>query len=54
MFRPEVEIVVFFLYVDTGYRLGCMMLRIHHAEFSLGSEAYGGGFSLSPTDSILA
>ena len=35
----------FLLYVDAGYRPGCMMLRIHHAEISLELEAYGDGFS---------
>ena len=45
---------MFMLYLDAGYRPGCMMLRIHHAEIFLESETYGDGFSLSPTGSILA
>ena len=53
-FRHEAEMIEFLLFVDAGYRPGCMMLRIHHAEISLDSEAYGDGFSLSPAGSILA
>ena len=45
MFRPEAEMIEFLLFVDDGYRPGCMVLRIHHAEISLELEAYGDGFS---------
>ena len=44
-FRPEAEMIEFLWYVDAGYRPGCMMLRIHHAEISLDSEAYRDGLS---------
>ena len=44
-YRPEAEMVVFLLFLDAGYRPDCMMLRIHHAEISSESEAYGDGFS---------
>ena len=45
---------MFMLYLDAGYRPGCMMLRIHHAEIFLESGAYGDGFSLSPASNIAA
>ena len=44
MFRPEANVLVLVV-LDAGHRPGCMMLRIHHAEISLESEAYGDGFS---------
>ena len=44
-YRPEAEIVMFLLYMDAGYRPGCMMLRIHHAEISSDLEAYGDGLA---------
>ena len=45
---------MFMLYLDAGYRPGCMILRIHHAEIFLESEAYGDEFSLSSTSNIAA
>ena len=45
---------MFRLFVDAGYMPGSMMLRIHHAEISLESEAYGGRVSLSPAGNIAA
>ena len=42
------------LSLDAGYMPGCMMLRIHHAEFLSESEAYGGRVSLSPAGNIAA
>ena len=33
------------LYMDAGYRPGCVMFYIHHAEISSDLEAYGDGFS---------
>ena len=36
-----------------GYRPGCMIFRIHHAEIFPDLEAYGGRISLSPAGSIL-
>ena len=35
-----------------GYRPGCMIFRIHHAEIFPDLEAYGGRISMSPTGSI--
>ena len=42
------------LYLDAGYRPGCMMLQIHHVEIFLESEAYGDGFCLSHAGNIAA
>ena len=53
-YRSKAEIVMFLLYMDAGYMPGCMMLRIHHAEIFLESEAYRDGFSLSLAGNITA